>query len=764
MVTHVKRDNNDIFNKPLLGFIFKNRKFLFALRVVVVGLFFYAIYYGFIHQGKENLFTGALFWGIFWSLFMVATLPSFGRIFCGICPHGFLGKYITAFGLKKTMPKWMQNRYIGIALLVIGWWGIYYTFPSFWKSPLTTAMLFGAITLVAFLLYYIYKDMSYCKYICPIGTLTRAYDKLSFTKLESYTQHCQECSTFECATACPYNLKPFSFAKKNQADDCTLCMECAHACEAIKFTITKPSEQLFSKFKTLHAEVWTYILILGSIPISMNFAHGLNRSKIADTMIWNQTATSLGMGEYAGGFAFLYALLFTIFFAVLGLYIASKVLKKEYKTTFATLGYAYAPLFILGSLGHTLGTFFTHDYQEIVGGFTQAFGGIVEVAPLAKRGDAWLVYFGLLKWLGVVWALILLYKRLKLIEATSVRKVFGYIFASTLIIFFIGISAYSAHILKSYGTKERMNHGMSMPMDDCEKCKTHVAPLAKIHHLGTSTPIYFSLTNPTEEKKGGMHMGMGMRDKNAIATQNIWLVYKKEAKKLLSSEDIEMFFYDTKGKFNELTNLKFEVPLNGYYNLYAINETHENGVLVKRVAKLEHLRGSHGGEDIYTEDVKKRVTTQKTKIDLIRLKNDDEKSFFYKHAMGDLLTFEALFDGMPLANANLQISMDSGWIKELTTDADGIAKFHIIRDYFPEWGEFDKRYKGEMLLTLTHMPSENEKYILTYPLLFSPNSSDYTSYLYALILMTLTLFVSGVIVYRFRRNRTQPFSELRYEK
>jgi len=107
MVNFIKRDKNDMFKNPILGFLFKNEIFLFTLRVTVVFFFFHAILYGFANPTKENLFTGALFWGIFWALFIVATLPSFGRIFCGICPHGFLGKYITKLGLQKTMPKWM---------------------------------------------------------------------------------------------------------------------------------------------------------------------------------------------------------------------------------------------------------------------------------------------------------------------------------------------------------------------------------------------------------------------------------------------------------------------------------------------------------------------------------------------------------------------------------------------------------------------------------------------------------------------------------
>lgn len=123
MVDFIKRDNNDLFKNPVFAFLFKNTRFLLLLRVAVAALFFYAIYYGFAYPGKENIFTGAVFWGVFWALFMVVTLSTFGRLFCGICPHGFLGKYITKLGLKKSMPKWMQNRYIGITLLVIGWWG-----------------------------------------------------------------------------------------------------------------------------------------------------------------------------------------------------------------------------------------------------------------------------------------------------------------------------------------------------------------------------------------------------------------------------------------------------------------------------------------------------------------------------------------------------------------------------------------------------------------------------------------------------------------
>lgn len=466
MLKQITRDKNDIFGMPIFGFLFKNSKFLMLLRVIVTALFFYAIYFGFVHTGKENSFTPALFWGIFWSFFMVITLPTLGRVFCGICPHGFLGKYITKFGLQKKMPQWMQNRYIGIVLLVVGWWGIYYMFPGVYKTPFATALIFSIMTFIAIITYFVYKEMSYCTYICPIGTLTRAYAKLSFTWLGTYKSACNECRTFECVTACPSNLKPFTFDKRNSMTDCTLCMECSEACEAVSFKIVKPSQSLFKKFQVLPAEIWTYILILAVIPISMSFHHGINRSNAANDMIWTKTAhfvnsfLHVSTVDLVGLFAFLYALLFTVITAIVGMFIASNILKQDFKKVFYNLGYAYAPLFILGSLAHTLETFFVRGYDRIIEGFALGFGfGVINITPLAKHGESWLMIFGLLKWIAIIWALLILYKRIQLIDAPKIKKILAFPFAASLIIFFLSVNIYRAYILDTYG-RAKSSYGM----------------------------------------------------------------------------------------------------------------------------------------------------------------------------------------------------------------------------------------------------------------------------------------------------------------
>jgi len=766
MTNFVNRDNNDIFKNPFLAFLFKNKKFLFIFRVLVTLLFLYAIFYGFYNQDETNTFTTTVFWGIFWSLFMVTTLASFGRIFCGICPHGFMGKFITKIGLKKSMPTWLQNRYIGLLILVIGWWAVYYFFEGFWKSPFNTALMFGVLTIFSFFIYYLYKDMSYCKYICPIGTLTRAFDKISFTKLETYTEHCKTCKTFDCATACPYDLKPFTFAKKNQTDDCTLCMECANSCEAVKFKFTKPAEQLNSKLKILNVEIWAYILILACIPVSMTFAHGLNRSKIADEFIWNKFASFLGLSEYSSGFAFLFAIICTVFFSLLGLYLASKVLKKDFDSTFTTLGIAFIPLFIFSSLGHTWESFFVKDYEKIAEGLAQGFALSLDVDSLAKRGDAWLHYFGLFKWIGIVWAFILLYKRMKLIDSSKIRKIFAYLFASFVIIFLILITFYKDYILEKHGTTQ-MNHSShsSKNMSQASISKNEDFSKKRENLEVENNPnqlFYFSTTNPTMKKgRPSGHESHG-KPSNEIPSKNIWLVQGSlENQKIYSSKNLELFYFDINQKEESIISVedsyKFNVPNNGYYNLFAL-EQNEN---YYKVSKLEYLHGKHGGDEVYDDKVKKELSQNKTKIDLIRIKNKDEDSFFYKFSMGDTLKFKAIFEDKPLVNEKIKIQLQSGWIKELKTNENGEVNIELIRDYFPSWEKFNKRFKQDFLISLEYKKDEIN-YVLTYPGSYFPNSLDYQSYAYGLLLILITLLVSGIIVYRFRKNRTVPYKETKY--
>lgn len=470
MVNFIKRDKNDIYGIPLIGFFFKNKNFLLFLKLFILGLFTYAIIFGFIEQSEENIFTTGLFWSLFWPFFMVLTLSTLGRVFCGICPHGFIGKYITRFGLKKKMPKSLQNPMIGLLVLVIGWWFVYYMFPGVYRTPYATAIFFTVLTIIAIIFFFLYEKMSYCKSICPIGVLTRAFSKVGFTWLSTYSDACSDCKTFDCAKACSYDLKPFTFDKKHSMGDCTLCMDCSSACEAVSFKATKPSYSLFKKFKALNSEIWAFIFITASITITMGFHHALGRSAIVEDFFWVKTARyfevfiDFGTIDTVGLFAFLYAMIITVILSVGGLFLSSKIMNLKYSKVFSTLGFAFAPLFIIGGLSHMGEFFFYHYASDIVNAFIQAFHLNIEyIKPLATRRDAWVHIFTLFNYIAVIWALVIMIIRFKLLDAPKVKKYIAFPFASALILFYLGFNFYKIYVFKEYGMQKRgHNHSAQM--------------------------------------------------------------------------------------------------------------------------------------------------------------------------------------------------------------------------------------------------------------------------------------------------------------
>ncbi len=465
MVNFIKRDKNDIYGIPVLGYIFKNQKFLLTLKIVLLVLFSYAIIFGFTNNTGDNLFTRGLFWGLFWPFFMVVSLSTLGRVFCGVCPHGFVGKYITKFGLKKKMPKSLENPFIGLILLFIGWWFVYYMFPGVYKTPFATALVFLILTIFAFVFFFIYSNMSYCKSLCPISAVTRGFSKIGFTWLGTYKEECNSCKTFDCAKACSYNLKPFTFDKKNSMEDCTLCMDCSSACEAVSFKLKKPSSSLFNKFKYKKSEVWAFILITGAITITMGFHHALGRSAIVEEFFWTKTARyfegfiNFGSIDTVGLFAFIYAMLIVLMLSIVGMFISSRIMKLSYEKTMYTLGFAFAPIFIVGGLSHIGEFFFYHYASDIVNGFIQAFYLNIEyMEPLATRKDKWVHIFNAFKYIAFIWAIIIMIGRLRLLDTSTIRKVIAFPFASALIIFYMGLNFYTGYVFKTYGAMKRGGH------------------------------------------------------------------------------------------------------------------------------------------------------------------------------------------------------------------------------------------------------------------------------------------------------------------
>ena len=197
----------------------------------------------------------------------------------------------------------------------------------------------------------------------------------------------------------------------------------------------------------------------------MSFHHSLGRSAIVEEFFWVKTAKyfetiiDFGSIDTVGIFAFIYAVIISIFLSIVVIFIASKVMRVEFSNTFYTLGYAFAPLFIIGGLSH-IGEFFFYSYaSNIVNGFNQAFSlGFETMKPLASRKDEWVHIFNIFTHIGYIWAFIIMINRLKLIETKRYLKIVAFPFASALIIFYMSLNFYKVYIFDTYGKINSHNH------------------------------------------------------------------------------------------------------------------------------------------------------------------------------------------------------------------------------------------------------------------------------------------------------------------
>ncbi|WP_293446364.1 4Fe-4S binding protein [Persephonella sp.] len=451
---HLERDKNDIFRFGFIHETVGNPRFLNFFRSVLLLLVLYAILWGLF--SPKNAFTTGLFWGLFWPFFMVITLPFLGNVFCMICPFGFLSRTVAKIGLKKKLPKPLKNPYIGFSLLILFYWLPLYLFPGIFRSSFVTALFFLTFFLFAVLVSYMYSNGVFCRYFCPIGRVAPAFARVGFMWLSAYNKTlCDpKCDKPDCAFACPYKLSPHKFDKNNSMESCTLCMECARSCEGVRYSVRKWSHSLLQKIKKPNSwEVWIYIILLAVITITMRFHHGLGHSPIRNELPWVQIGKWLeqttGIGkpfDWIGLVALIMAVSITFLLILGGFYIASKLLKKTFKEVFLNLGYALAPLMIIGSLSHVTHFFFTHYYHEIINGFSQAFFFDFKVEPLASNKDKWLRIFYIFPFIAAFWSGFIMWKRLGFFYVQGLKKAVVYTFSSLIILFYLGLTVFQLYV------------------------------------------------------------------------------------------------------------------------------------------------------------------------------------------------------------------------------------------------------------------------------------------------------------------------------
>jgi hypothetical protein len=221
-------------------------------------------------------------------------------------------------------------------------------------------------------------------------------------------------------------------------------------------------------------------------------------------------------------------------------------------------------------------------------------------------------------------------------------------------------------------------------------------------------------------------------------------------------------------------NLSFEMPVQGYYRLYLITRKLQGDSLSVSVAKSEITNFSHGAtEEERSVALAAPRILESAPIEIVREKNPEEKLFFQLKS-GDEQAFVVLQKGLPVQGARVRFVSHNGWTKEAVSDEQGRVSFQVVRDYFPSWDEFQKRFKATWLViaeasaaengSFKDQPYGNVRYQATLSGAYYPSPDDYRSYAWGLGIGFAFLLFCGTAIYLYRRRRVKPFAEVRFDE
>ena len=187
---------------------------------------------------------------------LVLVLVAAGNLFCMGCPF-MLPRNLARRFLRPTLnwPRWLRNKWLAIALFV----AILFAYERYdlWGAPRWTAALILAYFAGALLIDGLFRNASFCKYVCPLGQYNFVASTVSPLEIAVASHDvCATCTTHDCirGTRDPAGtivqrgceLSLFQPLKVGNMD-CTFCLDCVHACphDNVALTARLPASELW---------------------------------------------------------------------------------------------------------------------------------------------------------------------------------------------------------------------------------------------------------------------------------------------------------------------------------------------------------------------------------------------------------------------------------------------------------------------------------------------------------------------------------------
>jgi polyferredoxin len=243
----------DLLRVPIVGRFLRWRHARLAVQVVTTALAGVVIADGLLGPQVSAInLAGVLPW-VHWRGFVILGLLAVGNVSCMACPF-LVPRTLARRWLPARLhwPRWLKSKWLSVVLVALFFWS--YEAFSLWNSPRVTAWIVLGYFVVAFAIDGIFRGASFCKYLCPIGQFNFVQSLVSPLEVKVRDAAlCRSCRTKECIRGSKTGLQgcelELYLPRKAGNLDCTLCLDCVHACphENVGILSAPPGRDLWNE-------------------------------------------------------------------------------------------------------------------------------------------------------------------------------------------------------------------------------------------------------------------------------------------------------------------------------------------------------------------------------------------------------------------------------------------------------------------------------------------------------------------------------------
>lgn len=231
----------DVLRLPLVGPLVRWRRSRLLLQLPLLAIAVAVIAHGLFGPDIAPRNLSTVLTSVHWRGVLVVALVVVGNLFCTACPMILVrdaGRRLVA--PRFTWPRRLRRKWLAIALLVLVLFS--YELFDWWESPAATAWLVLGYFAAALIVDLLFKGASFCKHLCPIGQFNFIASTMSPAELQIRdAEACHACRTFDCIKGTRAAAEPLRVIRRGCELglflpgkvgnlDCTLCLDCVHAC------------------------------------------------------------------------------------------------------------------------------------------------------------------------------------------------------------------------------------------------------------------------------------------------------------------------------------------------------------------------------------------------------------------------------------------------------------------------------------------------------------------------------------------------------